>query len=313
MTYTTVMDCWSRVRSTPTVSPVREVEALLTQMQRRAAQISSSEQRDRVSPNIYTYTTILKTWARSAPPAVEKSEALLEQLLAAWEDDGSGISTATNNDKMPPPPTNPKYNNNKKQKPMLRPPFTVVVNRGGSRVRANAVACTAVLQAYARMRDPGQATRALKLLQRMRSMAERFPGVAPNLISYNAALDVCARTPGNAIEQTAALKIAFAIFQTIQQQQPKMTANHVTFGTLLNAVSCLMPPSEDRNKVAEAVFTKAKAAGQVDSTVLKNLKRACDAQVFQDLLQELHNGKFVDVNLPLPVHWCRNVVQTTNR
>jgi hypothetical protein len=264
MSYTTVMDCWSRVARTKYAStlPQEQADALLQKCKERAQAAPTAAERERLSPNIYTYTTLLKTWARAMASysAVEKCDALLDQLFAAAD------NPSTDEISVPP---------------------------------VNAVACTAVLQAYGRSEDPIKATKALALLKRMRSS-----NVSPTLVTYNTAVDVCGRTRGTAQQQTAALKIAFAVLKTIELQDG-MTPNHVTFGTLLHAVAYLMPPSDERNAVAKAVFDKATTGGQVEEVMLRNLQKACDAQVYQRLVNP-DNGRSVDFNR-LPPSWSRNV------
>jgi hypothetical protein len=180
-------------------------------------------------------------------------------------------------------------------------------------VKANSMVFTAVIQCWARSRDFSKAARALKLLQRMRKIAEETnnPSFAASLMPYNAAIDTCSRTRGNAAQQTAALKIAFAILKAIEQQPENsvVKANHVTFATLLKGVSFLLPPGNERNKIAQAVFEKAVAASQVDVTVLKTLQKACDSSVLQDLLSkgmpEPKKGHYDYERIP--TQWSRNV------
>lgn len=180
-------------------------------------------------------------------------------------------------------------------------------------VKANSMVFATVIQCWARSRDYRKAARALKLLQRMRSLAETTsnPAVAPTLMAYNAAIDCCARTRGNAEQQTAALKIAFAILKAIEQQPESsaIKANHVTYSTLLKGVGFLLPPGDDRNKIAQAVFEKAIAACQVEVTVIKSLQRACDASVLQAMMSkgsmERMNGHFDYERIP--TKWSRNV------
>lgn len=180
-------------------------------------------------------------------------------------------------------------------------------------VKANSIVFTAVIQCWARSRDPNKAVRALKLLQRMKKIGEETgsPSIAPALMSYNSAIDTCARTRGSAEQQTAALKIAFAIFKAIEQQPEHsvVQVNHVTFATLLNCVGFLLPPGDERNKIAQAVFEKAIKASQVDVTVIRSLQKACDASVLQALLSkgipESKNGQYDYERIPLK--WNRNV------
>jgi hypothetical protein len=145
------------------------------------------------------------------------------------------------------------------------------------------------------------------LLQRMKQVSETWPDAAPTLISYNTAIDACARTRGDAEQQTAALKIAFAIFKAVNVSEV-MDANHVTYATLLKAASFLMPPGDERNKVAEAVFSKAVAAGMVEGAVVKNLQKATDASVLQRLLKDMQEAGSGHIDYRrIPPLWSKHV------
>lgn len=120
------------------------------------------------------------------------------------------------------------------------------------------------------------------------------------------AIDACARCQGTTKQQTEALKIAFAILKSIQLEQD-MEANHVTFATILKATAFLLPAGEERNKVASALFEKARAAGMVDVEMIKNMRKAVDNNVMQELLQNLQDKKgHVNYN-NIPPAWSRNV------
>ena len=95
-----------------------------------------------------------------------------------------------------------------------------------------------------------------------------------------------------------------------------MSANHVTFVTLLNAVGQLLPPGgEERNSVASSVFAKAVAVGQVNYAVLQSLQRAVDSNVLYDMLvssrpqgerMSVSQNGVLDFNR-IPEKWSRNV------
>lgn len=120
-------------------------------------------------------------------------------------------------------------------------------------------------------------------------------------------MDACARCQGDLHQQTEALKIAFAILKAIQVD-PSIDPNAVTYSTLLRACTFLIPSGEERNRVATAVFDKAKKAGMVDFRVLYQLKKCVDTSLLQTLLAELpqdRQGTF-DFN-SVPPSWNRNV------
>lgn len=227
----------------------------------------------RFQPSTYTYATLIKAWAYSgARNAPLRAEELLEELLEG------------------------RYPN---------------------APRPNALVFTAVLQSWARSHYKTKAVKALDLLKRLRALAaqnddndDRFSDSAM-LMAYNTAIDACSRTRGSDEQQLAALKVAFAVHKAIRlDDRVAGEGNHVTFATLLRAVGFLMPHSE-RNDVARAVFAKARAAGQVDKSVLKALQGACDSAVYTELLQNdmteslKKKGNF-DFDT-IPASWSKNV------
>jgi hypothetical protein len=91
------------------------------------------------------------------------------------------------------------------------------------------------------------------------------------------------------------------------QMEPDIEPNQVTFATILKATAFLLPAGEERNKVASALFEKAKAAGMVDMNMIKNMRKAVDNNVMQDLFHDLkaRTGHIDYSNVP-PA-WSRNI------
>ena len=175
-------------------------------------------------------------------------------------------------------------------------------------LQPNARSFTSVIHAWARSFDATKPQRALKLLKRMKDLYNSgLKDAKPNLITYNAAMDACARCQGDLHQQTESLKIAFAILKAIQVD-PQLEPNAMSFSTLLRACAFLMPTGDERDKVAKAVFEKARKAGMGDFRVLLNLKKAVNTQMLQELLEGVpqdRNGTF-DFN-QIPPGWNRNV------
>lgn len=86
-----------------------------------------------------------------------------------------------------------------------------------------------------------------------------------------------------------------------------MEPNHVTFATVLKATAFLLPGGEERNKVASALFEKARAAGMVDLTMIMNMRKAVDNNVMQELFQDLQDSKGHLDYSNIPPAWSRNV------
>jgi hypothetical protein len=256
-------------------------------------------------PDVMTFTTVMDAYARCGTlSGAQNAERILTELKNVYKE--------TKNDRFRP--------NSYTYTTVISAWKRTMVPQGPARAQElleellaetdlapDSRAFTSTIQCWARSRDGKKAAKALQLLQRMKQISAKWPDAAPTLISYNTAIDACARTRGDAEQQTAALKIAFAIFKAVNMSDI-MQPNHVTYATLLKAASFLMPPGDERNKVAEAVFSKAVAAGMVEGAVIKNLQKATDASVLQRLLnvmQEQGSGH-IDYRR-IPPLWSKHV------
>jgi len=173
--------------------------------------------------------------------------------------------------------------------------------------KPNARTYTAAIQCWARAREPLKAKRVLKLLMEMREEYKKTGSVhvRPTTLTYNNAIDACARCQGSPDQKTESIKIAFAILKTIEMD-PENDANSNTYSTLIRALNFLMPSGDERNTVGKAVFEKAKKAGLVDLITLKNLKMVLNAGSMHDALEGNldRNGDF-SLSL-LPSAWKKN-------
>jgi len=173
--------------------------------------------------------------------------------------------------------------------------------------KPNARTYTAAIQCWARAREPLKAKRVLKLLMEMREEYKQTGSdhIRPTTLTYNNAIDACARCQGSAEQKTESVKIAFAILKTIEMDN-EINANSSTYSTLIRALNFLMPRGDERNTVGKAVFEKSKKAGLVDMTTLKNLKMVLDATSLRDALDGNldRNGDF-SLSL-LPSAWKKN-------
>lgn len=166
---------------------------------------------------------------------------------------------------------------------------------------------TAAIQCWSRARDPLKAKRVLKLLMEMRGEYKKTKSehLRPTTITYNTAIDACARCQGSADQKTESLKIAFAILKTIEMDD-ELNADGVTYSTLIRSLGFLMPTGDERNNVAKAVFEKAKNAGLVELTTLKNLSLAVDAKTLKIAMDGNvdQNGNADYTNIPYA--WRKN-------
>jgi hypothetical protein len=171
----------------------------------------------------------------------------------------------------------------------------------------NARTYTAAIQCWARSRDPLKAKRVLKLLMDMRERHKRTRNkdMRPTTITYNNAIDACARCQGTEQQKTEAIKISFAIFKTVETDE-FCAPDSNTYSTLLRAISFLMPSGDARNEVCLTIFEKAKRHGLVDFTAVRNLRRAVDISTMIKALEGRadRNGSFVYPDLPSS--WSRN-------
>ena len=286
----------------------REAEEFLDLMKERYAQTKDPDH----MPDVMTYTTVMDAYGKCGRyHSTLKAEALLDELKDLYEKSGK---------------SNPKL------KPNVRTYTTLIAGWSKTRspdstreaerllaemqasedpeMQPNARTFTAVIHTWGRSADHTKAQRALKLLQKMKELAKTTgrKDVAPTLASYNACLDACARCQGNLDQQTAALKIAFAVLKAVNLD-PDMEASAITYSTLLRAISFLLEPGAQRNQVGKVVFEKAAKAGMVDFRVMLQLKKSVEASVLQGLLkgevQQDRNGNF-DFNA-IPPGWNRNV------
>lgn len=160
---------------------------------------------------------------------------------------------------------------------------------------------TACLITWSRSLMDGKAILALNTLKRMKELH-----VMPCLYTYNAALDCCAKTNDSDIRQhTVALKIAFAFLQSMVKDG--VETNTFTYGKLLKCVENLLPPGNERNKIAVAAFEKARAAGKADVSVIKAFRKAAETKVVCTTVPEIaqKNG-YLDYDR-IPSKWIKNV------
>jgi hypothetical protein len=174
--------------------------------------------------------------------------------------------------------------------------------------KPNSWTYTAAVQCWARSRDPLKAKRVLKILMDMREEYKNTgrEEVLPTTITYNNAIDACARCQGTEQQKTEAMKIAFAILKTIEMDE-HAEPDAATYSTLLRAVSFLMGAGPERNKVAKAVFEKAKKGGLVEFNAVRNLRRVVDAAVMREALEGRADRNGVFDYTTLPLQWSRNV------
>jgi len=257
ITYTTVMDVFSRVGS---LEATRTVESLFRQLQ-DGLEDGGVSGRPNLKPTAYSYTVLITAWSRVAwaDEAPQRVSDLLEEMMQDKDIQMSGR------------------------------PFT------------------AALLVYSRSKIEGKAVQALNTLKQMKEIASQGqPLVLPNIQTYHAALDCCAKTTDTDLRQhTVALKISFAILQSMTKDG--IDATNVTYTKLLKCVETLLPAGGERNQVAVAAFEKARTAGVADPMVLKAFQKAADSQKVSQIVGDIadRNG-YMDFSR-IPAAWTKNV------
>jgi len=274
MLYTTAMDVLAK---SGTQKAAHRAENLWQKLKMLEHHPGKKARNDR--PTVYTYTTLLSAWSRVTavvPEAAQRISDLVEEL---WEDDYVNL--------------NPR-------------PFAVAL-RGYARSN------------YPLQEEPNKALHALKLVKRMREEAKENRSLSPNLSVYNSAIDCCGKVlasnelqatlskDGSTLEcETTALKIAFALLKTMIVDG--VTPTSETYSKLLLCTRNVMPTGEERTKIAESVFNKAKDAGMADKNVLRALQQTVDSSYWQEFIVSNHlvtePGRY-DWD-KIPNHWQKN-------
>jgi len=287
----------------------REAEEFLDLMKERYEQTQDPDH----MPDVMTYTTVMDTYGRCGRyHSTLRAKSLLDELKDVYQQNSNprqkpnvrtytSLMTAWSKTRSPDSP--------KEAEKLLKE----LMDSDDPDLQPNSRTFTAVIHAWGRSADHTKAQRALKVLQMMKAMEKEATSnsrkleLKPTLVSYNAALDACARCQGNLQQQTDALKIAFAVLKAVQQDK-SLEPNSITFATVLRACSFLLQPGGERNTVGKIIFEKARKAGMADYRVLLQLIKTVDSTMLLELLGELpqdRRGNF-DFNLA-PPGWSRNV------
>jgi hypothetical protein len=152
----------------------------------------------------------------------------------------------------------------------------------------------------------GSYRKARSILEKQLALA-REPGSAvamPDIVGWTSVLSCCAAEPGHAEERDRALQAAIATYRQLKSLEcSTVSANYVTYGTMLKACAKLHPiKSPLRQKWASLVFADAIAAGCVGDMVVSKLREAVPHEVYRELMQGHSRHK-------LPAAWTMNVCE----
>ena len=207
-------------------------------------------------PNFRTYTAVATAWAKT--PGDDRSLDRVKELVKEMEEMNEEMEANTKGE----------------------------IPRAKS-VKPNTRTYTTLISAWAKSQEPTKAQEALRILKKMRAMADGGDmDVKPSIYTYNAVIDACSRCQGPGDHQVEALRIAFAVNKAIKADIG-VTANPTTFANLMKCAKYLIPRGEQRNSVATAVFEGAKNAGLANSGVLKEFLMCADRDVFDGVAGEL--------------------------
>jgi pentatricopeptide repeat protein len=166
-------------------------------------------------------------------------------------------------------------------------------------VRPNAHTYTAVIQAYARSNRSSKAKHAQSILFRMKDdFANGNSDARPSVVTYNAVLNACEFSVGEASEMEEAFQIACDTLDEIRSCD-YLSPDSITYGTFLGVIAKLMPKSETTNELIELVFKRCCADGQLGPVALKKLGDAASVSRYRRLLGGTEEN--------LPAEWSRNV------
>ena len=168
-----------------------------------------------------------------------------------------------------------------------------------------------VIKAWARSGDPNAIQHVQRLLERL----EGHNSLHPDTTTYSSIINCCAYYNGDHKGRGQVLSFALQTFEKLCGSQDERP-NHITYGTLFKAVSKLTDAGKDRDELVETLFHRCCSDGQVDAFVLSQVRNACSARVFQELVFEpigVHGAKG-EANIrtilrKMPSAWARNRIE----
>ena len=171
-------------------------------------------------------------------------------------------------------------------------------------VQPDVISYTSVISAYARSDATDKATKSQQILKRMIALhrEQEVEAVKPSIYTFNAVLNACAYT----FDQDEKIHALVVVVETLVAIQEFAKSDHTTYGTLLKAFVNLIPANDKRRRrVVKAVFKVCCTEGMVGNMVLRQLRFAAPADLYQELL-----GRHIDDEVKLsslPSKWSRNV------
>jgi len=131
------------------------------------------------------------------------------------------------------------------------------------------------------------------------------------VVIYNAIINACAYTIGDAPEQREAMDIAHNTLQELEKS-PYAKADQITYGTFLKVCENQMPPSDTRLQLVKLVFHRCAKEGQVGKFVFDQLKSILTPEEYKEITRLRMNNDESDWK-DIPLEWRCNVIEGKKR
>mmetsp|Transcript_4409 Transcript_4409/g.10650 ORF Transcript_4409/g.10650 Transcript_4409/m.10650 type:complete len:890 (-) Transcript_4409:3339-6008(-) len=174
---------------------------------------------------------------------------------------------------------------------------------------------TCVIRALTKAEVPGLHKKAHLVLQRMRSLAnEGNPKVEPNVFTYNAVLNACAKCVNiDSIPNAEAFQTAVRVVTELREA---VTPDHVTFANMINCSNLLSTDSQQKtkDKFITTTFKLCCESSNVNNFFIRDLSRAASVDLWVGLTRFSPDSKeraAIDVEeasrlvAELPPAWTR--------
>jgi len=230
-------------------------------------------------PDVFTYTSLMDLYAKQGTlEAAEKARALLDEMEREYNETGireikPNVRTYTS-----------VINAIARTRKNPQEAEAILDRMLDANVQPDVVCYNAVINAYGWSDLEGKEQHAYAVLDRMlRSYKSGNTYSKPDIITCNSILNSCAFAIGN--DRAAAMLVAINTLEKFQSAAPEFGwPNHITFGSMLTAISRQMPQSEKRCDLAEATFWQCCEAGHVSTLVVHSLRGAVTPQRLKKIL-----------------------------
>lgn len=152
--------------------------------------------------------------------------------------------------------------------------------------------------------------RARRVLEKMQALyASKAIAAAPNQHCYTSVINSCAYCINDELEKRESLKIALLTYKESEHSTSEHgKPNHVTYGTMLTALSRLLPPSVERTAAIGSIFRRCCEAGYADYSVLQKMQSILPTAELRKICTDslVSAGGTIRVN-EIPAEWRRKL------